>query len=174
MLRMLRIHPLIDETRMVAAGSRLCWTALAMKSPSHPGTTPGSYPPEDGKKLSVPASSVMAMSPSQKYGTDDRNVVTGSTPSAHEPRRQPASTPSEVPSRKLATVVTPTRVTVHGRLCPMTVETGVGKNVNDSPRSPCNSWFQYCTYCSTMLRCLSSPKRTFSDSMELVLSCRGK
>jgi hypothetical protein len=36
-------------------------------------------------------------------------------------------------------VVMPTRPTVHGRLSPITVDTGAGKKVNDSPRSPWRS-----------------------------------
>jgi hypothetical protein len=39
---MLRIHPLIEETRMVAAGRMLCWIALGMKYPSKAGTRPAS------------------------------------------------------------------------------------------------------------------------------------
>ena len=42
MFRMLRIQPLTDEIRMVMAGSRLCWIALPMNSPSQDGTSPGS------------------------------------------------------------------------------------------------------------------------------------
>jgi hypothetical protein len=85
---------------------------------------------------------VIASRPSQKYGMDDRNVVTGNSPSSQEPRRQPASTPSDVPIMKLAKVVMPTRAIVHGRLWPRISETGVGKNVNDRPRSPRNTWPQ--------------------------------
>jgi hypothetical protein len=79
------------------------------------------------------------MRPSQKYGMDDRNVVAGSSPSIQEPRRQPATTPSPVPMRKLMMVVIPTRATVHGRLSAITSDTGAGKNVNDGPRSPWKS-----------------------------------
>jgi hypothetical protein len=39
-------------------------------------------------------------------------------------------------------VVIPTRPIVHGRLSPITSDTGAGKNVNERPRSPWNSWFQ--------------------------------
>ncbi len=56
----------------------------------------------------------MAMRPSQKYGTAEKNVVTGSSPSVQVPRRQPSSTPSPVPSRKLMIVATPTSPSVHG------------------------------------------------------------
>ena len=69
---------------MVIAGSRLCWIALAMNSPSQLGTRPGSYPPEDGNAPSRPANSVIMMRPSQKYGIDDRNVVTGMSPSTQD------------------------------------------------------------------------------------------
>jgi hypothetical protein len=80
------------------------------------------------------------MRPSQKYGIDDRNVVTGITMSTQDPRHQPASTPSSVPRKKLMTVVMPTRPSVHGRLSESTSDTGVGKKVNDRPRSPRKSW----------------------------------
>src|SRR5882757_888780 len=134
MFRMVRIQPLTEEIRIVSAGSRLCWIALPMNDPVQLGTRPGSYPPDEGKKLPGLASSVIASSPSQKYGIDDRNVVTGNSPSMIEPRRQPAMTPSDVPIMKLANVVMPTSAIVHGRLCLSTSDTGVGKNVNDNPR----------------------------------------
>lgn len=69
-------------------------------------------------------------------------MVTGSRPSTHEPRRQPARTPTLVPMEKLMIVVMPTRATVHGRAWPMISETGVGNAVNDRPRSPWSSCFQ--------------------------------
>src|SRR4051812_28998593 len=101
MLRIPRIQPLIDEMKMVSAGSRLCRIALPMNPASQLGITPGSYPPDEGKKLSIPVNSAIATRPSQKYGMDDRNVVAGSRASIAEPRYQPASTPSPVPIRKL-------------------------------------------------------------------------
>src|SRR4051794_7346700 len=139
MFRMVRIQPLTDEIRIVTAGSRLCWIALPLNDPVQPGTRPGSYPRADGKQQPGPASSVIASRPSQKYGIDDRKVVTGNKPSMIEPRRQPAMTPSEVPIMKLANVVMPTSAIVHGRLCLRMSATGVGKNVNDNPRSPWNT-----------------------------------
>src|SRR4051794_543071 len=110
------------------------------------------------------------MMPSQKYGTEERNVVTGSRPSAHEPRRQPASTPRPVPRKKLITVVMPTSSSVHGRLVEMISETGVGKNVNDRPRSPWNSCPQYSRYSCQRLLSLSSPNRTYSELIAWLLS----
>src|SRR5262245_22865611 len=133
MLRMPRIQPLIEEMRMVSAGRMLWLTALPMKYWSHAGTRPGVNPPEDGNQLSGPASSAIATRPSQKYGTDDRNVVAGSRLSIHVPRRQPAPMPSAVPMRKLRIVVMPTSPIVQGRLWPITSETEEGKNVNDRP-----------------------------------------
>lgn len=56
MLRMLRIQPLTEEIRMVSAGSRLCRIALGTKYWSNAGTRPESKPPDEGKKLSGPAS----------------------------------------------------------------------------------------------------------------------
>jgi len=47
--------------------------------------------------------------------------------------------PTSVPSAKLITVDTPSRPTVHGRVCPSTVLTGAD-SVIDSPRLPWNSW----------------------------------
>ena len=78
----------------------------------------------------------MAISPSQKYGMAEMNVVTGSRLSIQEPRRQPVKTPMPVPSTKLISVVTPTSASVHGSDWPITSLTGVGKKVKDSPRSP--------------------------------------
>src|SRR6058998_1099972 len=171
MLRMLSTQPLIVVVRMVAAGRMLCWIALPMNVQSQLGTTPGSNPPEDGNGPPCPASNAIAISPSQKYGIEDRNVATGSSRSAHDPRRQPASVPSPVPSRNAATVVNPISASVHGRLSAMIEETGVGKNVNDSPRSPRTTRPRYSRYCWTNDFCLSSPKRMYSDRMALVSSC---
>src|SRR5215475_10387695 len=139
MLRIDKIQPLIDVSRMVSAGSRLCWMALQMNEDDQLGTTLASKPPEDGKKLPVPVKSVMKIRPSQKYGMDARNCVAGRMPSTQLPRRHPAKTPSDVPMMNAITVVVPTSATVHGRLCLSTSVTGVGKNVNDRPRSPWNS-----------------------------------
>src|SRR5688572_12725179 len=124
MFRIPRIQPLTEEIRMVIAGSRLWWMALAMNSPSQLGTTPGSNPPEDGNAPSRPANSVIMMRPSQKNGIDDRNVVTGMSPSIQDPRRQPAITPAPVPRAKLNMVVTPTRAIVQGNESASTSETG--------------------------------------------------
>src|SRR4029453_6129627 len=112
----------------------------------------------------------MATRPSQKYGTEDRNVVAGSRPSIHDPRRHPAPTPSVVPMRKLSTVVMPTRPIVHGRLWLITSDTGDGKNVKDRPRSPLKSSCQYRTYWSQRLMSLSRPNSTRSDCTASALS----
>jgi hypothetical protein len=82
---------------------------------------------------------VIAISPTQKYGIEDRNEVAGSSASAQVPRRQPATMPSEVPRKNAMMVETPTRNSVHGRYGPITVETGVGKTVKEMPRLPWNS-----------------------------------
>ena len=79
------------------------------------------------------------MSASQKYGTAEKNVEIGSSESAHVPRRHPMPVPISVPIVKLMMVAMPTRPIVHGSACPMTSVTGVGKYVNEMPRSPRSS-----------------------------------
>ena len=81
----------------------------------------------------------MAMSASQKYGTDEKNVEIGSSESAHVPRRQPMPVPMSVPSVKLMIVAMPTRPIVQGSACWMTSVTGVGKYVKEMPSSPRSS-----------------------------------
>ena len=83
--------------------------------------------------------------------------MTGSRPSTQEPRRQPASTPSPVPMKKLMIVVMPTSARVHGSALLITSDTGDGNAVNDRPRSPWNSWTQYLPYALQMLSFGSMP-----------------
>ncbi len=69
-------------------------------------------------------------------------MVTGITASIQLPRFQPAKTPVRVPRLNEIMVVRPTSSRVHGRLCLITSDTGLGKCANEVPRSPWNSCFQ--------------------------------
>ena len=66
------------------------------------------------------------MSANQKYGSEDRNVVIGTSASRQLPRRQPTNMPSSVPRTNPMTVQSPISTTVQKMLCRMTWPTGVG------------------------------------------------
>src|SRR3954470_10858392 len=104
-----------------------------MNSPLHSGTSARSYDPFAGNQPSPTDSTAMQMSPSQKYGTAEKNVDSGSRESAQVPRRQPMPVPMSVPMMKLMTVARPTRPTVHGSACRMMSATGVGKSMKETP-----------------------------------------
>ena len=113
-----RIQPRIEEIRIVSAGSRLCWIALPMKSHVQRRHQAGVVAAGRREEAAGrPASSAIAIRPSQKYGTDgqergdrQQRVDPGAAPPAGQ-------TPSAVPSRKLMMVVMPTRASVHGSAC---------------------------------------------------------
>src|SRR5215475_8036670 len=130
MLRIGTSQPATEATMMVTPGSTACLTALDRNVVENVTCSAELYPPVIGNQCSSPAKTNSVISPNQKYGTDDRNVVAGSRWSHQDPRRQPASIPSRVPMTKLRIVVQPTSTSVHGSVDEITEETDAGKYVN--------------------------------------------
>ena len=137
LLRMVRIQPPIEVTRIVAAGRIACTSTFEMNGHDHEGVRLVSYPKPRGSQFKVIENSRMAMSAIQKYGKAE--VITkigGKKLSKRPPRRHALTVPINVPRTNARTVVTPTRPSVHGRALSTTWVTDSGKNVMDLPKLP--------------------------------------
>jgi hypothetical protein len=124
------------ETTSVTAGRTAWYKALPTKAHVHPILTEVLYAPEIGNQCNTLLNRNKATSPNQKYGIEEKNVVTGNKLSKIDPGFHPTTHPITVPHTKLRTVHAPTKTKVHGRLEPITSVTGVGKYVNETPKSP--------------------------------------
>src|SRR5215813_5681630 len=100
--------------------------ALLRNDQLKPIWSPTPYPPELGNHCSVTAKIKITMRANQKYGSDDRNVVIGTSASRQFPRRQPTIIPSTVPSTNPMTVQNPISTSVQKMLCRITWITAVG------------------------------------------------
>ena len=108
-------HPPTELITMVSAGRMACWIAEPMNVKFQPTLMNEFvlYPWPAGKMChTLVANTKTRIRASQKYGIAVSSVVDGMIASSLDPRFQPASVPSAMPSTKLITVAVPTSTSV--------------------------------------------------------------